>query len=861
MEEVLAWVNILPNGFQEIQLVNSALCYARRGWPVVPLHTIIGGRCSCEKPDCDTSSGKHPLTRNGLKDATCDEAIINDWWRKEPMANIGIAAGPESGFFMVGPDGQAGIDALSAMEARHGPLSRTPQVRSGGGGRHYYFAWPADGSIKNAANHDGLPIDVRGEGGLVVAPPSLHLSGNRYEWEVPPEEIELAVAPAWLLEWLRSGKGMAKTRKGRDKPTNQTSPPPRAANDSFNSFVRKEPPANGKVVFTVQPHPSQDVQARAIAYLAICPPAISGQGGHTQTFEAARAVVYGFNMGPDIGYEVLNAHYNPRCQPPWSERELRHKCEEADRQPYGKPRGYLLNEAPPSLGISSFVRGPAPPEEEIETLPMPPPPPWPTLAPEALYGLPGEVVRIIAPETESDPVAILGQMLVMFGNAVGRGPRFEVEGDAHHANLFLCLVGESSRARKGTSRGRVMQLMEYADATWCRDCVTSGLSSGEGMIWAVRDPIEKKEPIKAKGRVVGYQTVVADEGVLEKRLVFAESEFAQVLRVMQREGNSLSPVIRQSWDTGTLRTTTKNSPARATGAHISIVGHVTKPELAKYLRDTEVFNGFANRFCWLCVRRSKLLPDGGRALDLSPLGVKLNHALAVARNVGPMSRDGRAVRLWREVYPRLTAERSGLAGTVTGRAEAQVLRLSMVYALLDAAPLVIAEEHLRAALAVWDYAEESARLIFGAVEEDPLVGMVLAKLRESPHGLTRTELSNAFSRNIESSMLLAALANLRDRGEAHAEKERAGKPGAPAERWKAGRKDHPTAPAAPCPGAGERTNESITGGSACGKDVRVNSFVRSPSLGESRGSDGGVNSFVRPADTEPSTDGEEVVTI
>jgi hypothetical protein len=325
--------------------------------------------------------------------------------------------------------------------------------------------------------------------------------------------------------------------------------------------------------------------------------------------------------------------------------------------------------------------------------------------------------------------------------------------------------------------------MAYADDAWCKTCVASGMSSGEGLIFAVRDSIEKNEPIKEKGRVTGYQKVIVDEGIADKRLLADESEFAQVLKVLQREGNSLSPVIRQSWDTGDLRTLTKNSPARATGAHISISAHITKAELIKLLRDTEALNGFANRFLWLCVQRSQWLPDGGQALDLSPLGTRLNYALAAARNIGQMMRSPAASRHWHEVYPQLTAERSGLYGAVTGRAEAQVLRLSMIYALLDGKAL-IEIEHLRAALALWSYADASAQVIFGAEPEDPLTAMVLAKLQEAgTTGMTRTDLHNAFQRNIPAAKLVESLAKLRDRKDIYNETLRTGKPGAPTERW------------------------------------------------------------------------------
>src|SRR5262249_51349037 len=162
----------------------------------------------------------------------------------------------------------------------------------------------------------------------------------------------------------------------------------------------------------------------------------------------------------------------------------------------------------------------------------------------------------------------------------------------------------------------------------------------------------------------------------DKRLLAVETEFALVLRVLRREGNTLSALLRQAWDNGTLATLTRHAPLRATDAHVSAVGHITEEELGRYLDQTELFNGFANRclgrrgrftgsanrFLWLLVRRSKELPEGGRDLDLSPFAARLGRALAAAREVGAMSRDAGASRLWREAYPRLTAGRAGLYG-------------------------------------------------------------------------------------------------------------------------------------------------------------------------------------------------------
>ena len=124
-------------------------------------------------------------------------------------------------------------------------------------------------------------------------------------------------------------------------------------------------------------------------------------------------------------------------------------------------------------------------------------------------------MRAILPHTEADPAAILFQFLAAFGNQVGRGPYFQVEGDRHTANIFVGLVGESSKARKGTSWGRVRQLAEMANPIWVGSRVVSGLASGEGLIWQVRDPIIKQVKDKKSGEMV---QVIEDEGVLDKRL-------------------------------------------------------------------------------------------------------------------------------------------------------------------------------------------------------------------------------------------------------------------------------------------------------------------------------------------------------
>ena len=391
---------------------------------------------------------------------------------------------------------------------------------------------------------------------------------------------------------------------------------------------------------------------------------------------------------------------------------------------------------------------------------------WPEpLADEAFYGLPGEIVRVILPHSEADPAALLVQTLVAAGNAIGRKPYFQAEADRHGANLFAVLVGLTAKGRKGASWGQVRRVMAQADEGWAGACVQSGLSSGEGLIWAVRDPIQKREPIKSDGRVVDYEMVETDPGVTDKRLLVHESEFASTLRVLGREGNTLSAIVRSAWDTGNLRTLTKASPAHSTGAHISIIGHITRDEALRYLDSTEAGNGFGNRILWVCTRRSKALPEGGSLsdADLALVVGQLKSTLAFASDVEQLTRNEDARQIWHAVYAELSEGKPGLLGAMVARAEAQVMRIACIYALLDQSSTVRAS-HLQAALAVWEYCEASAKFIFGNSLGDPVADEILRALRQAPDGLTRTDIRDLFGRHKRTGEISRALAVLIEHG-------------------------------------------------------------------------------------------------
>jgi len=401
---------------------------------------------------------------------------------------------------------------------------------------------------------------------------------------------------------------------------------------------------------------------------------------------------------------------------------------------------------------------------------------WPLIDDAAYYGLAGDVVRTIEPHTEADPVAILIQLLAYFGNIVGRNPHYRVEGDYHRANIYAVVVGDTSKGRKGTSAGRVRSIIRHTDETWVDERIKNGLSTGEGLINEVRD--ERKIFNSAK-----QATEIVDLGVADKRLLVAEAEFANALTVMERAGNNLSPAIRAAWEGLTLSTMTKNSPLTATGGHISIVGHITTDELRRRLNRTEVANGFANRFLFMCVRRSKLLPHGGSLSDekIKILGERLRLAVEHARTVSEVRMTKDASEAWELAYTDLSADRPGLLGAITARAEAQVVRLALLFTLIDR-KYDIDVPHLRAALALWEYAEASAVRIFGDALGDPIADEIDRALKHAgANGMSRTAIRDMFGRHQLTSRISAALALLKTAGRATVEEKETG--GRPSEIW------------------------------------------------------------------------------
>lgn len=372
---------------------------------------------------------------------------------------------------------------------------------------------------------------------------------------------------------------------------------------------------------------------------------------------------------------------------------------------------------------------------------------WPENArPEAYRGAAGTLVKFIEPHTEAHPMALLAQFLVAAGNAIGLGAWCVAGGTRHYARLYVLIVGRSAKGRKGTALAHLRPVLNQIDEQWYTERVVSGLSSGEGILSALAGFCEKGE--EGAGQLV------------DGRLLPIESEFASVLGASSRTGNLLSEHLRDAWDSERLRKMTV-SPVSVDGAHVSLIGHITGEELNEKLNKNALFNGFANRFLFICSQRTKLLPDGGEVPqdELRLLGDEIAQTLDRARSLGEVRRSPEAQELWHEVYERLAGDRYGKVAAATNRSEAQVVRLSLVYAALSGSPVIL-RGHLESALAVWDYCHQSAQCLLGRPEDNAELWRILGAIEASPEGLSRTEIRDVACHGRTAQVLDASLGEL-----------------------------------------------------------------------------------------------------
>jgi hypothetical protein len=358
------------------------------------------------------------------------------------------------------------------------------------------------------------------------------------------------------------------------------------------------------------------------------------------------------------------------------------------------------------------------PEEEIEGSLHPLPE---RMKPEAFRGIIGEIVRRIEKDTEACPEAILGQFLVAFASRVGSRPRWRHDFSVVGCNLFLTLVGPTG-CGKQMSWKATSWLLGRADPTWDPKTVRKGLTSGEGLITA----------LKNQGGSV----------------LCVIPEFGELLSNMKRDKSNLSHVIRDAFDGGSLQVQRSKDPLEIDDAFVNLIAHATSTDLKRGITADEISNGFANRWINLHAYQARSLPFGGNfdaiVAALDPIIGLLYDALDFARTHTcfnwPISMDDQAKELWQSVYDGLRNRPETAHGMVTKRAAPIVMKLALLYAILDLSQ-AIRLPHLEAALAFWEYGDQTARHFFGDAAVDAKLAKLEELLADSATGLTRTDIN------------------------------------------------------------------------------------------------------------------------
>lgn len=379
---------------------------------------------------------------------------------------------------------------------------------------------------------------------------------------------------------------------------------------------------------------------------------------------------------------------------------------------------------------------------------------FPEMSSHGFFGILKDITDIACKNSEASPISVAISFISHFCAYIGREIYFPIGDYDLHCRPYTLIVGRSGKARKGTSEyfvSRIFKKINEINSSYQLNVHSGGLSSGEGIIHAIRDPSDK------------------DIGIPDKRLLVIESEFVNVLINCKRESSILSSIIRNAFDGKTLAPLTKHNQIKATDPHIILAAQITEKELiSRTAGSAEMSNGFLNRFLFFCVRRDKRIPLPPRtSIDIiDEFAHKINNLLTKVKHSSNkqvrMSKD--AEIYWSEHYALYTAEVAGRFGELSSRHDTYRLMFAMIFAILDGRMTIEVIDLERAC--VWiDYAQESITFIYSnEIDEakqkgcDTLVEQIIERLKVK--SMTRTELSVSFNRNKKASELKDAVSHL-----------------------------------------------------------------------------------------------------
>jgi hypothetical protein len=419
-----------------IDLRSQVVTYCQRGWYCVPLRP----------------RSKSPVRNDWPNIRIEPDGIKTSFSAKD---NVGIILGEPSGWLV-----DVDLDCNEAIELADQYLPPTPAItgRTSAPRSHRWYIAVGATTEKHTDPHDGsMIVELRSTGTQTVVGPSVHPDGETYD----TLDAAPATVPAPMLAaCVRALADAVIVKRGVPVPIKQPAATSRSA-------------------------PSIDIEPRAIAYLNAMPPAIGGSGGHSQTFAAATALVHGFGIEPDRALAILSAEYNPRCQPPWSDKELGHKVNQASTKPHDRPFGWLHDDGPSSsldddVDLSGFMATPKRPPKVLTIDPEPskPMPQDPGVLPERLLRCPGFIAEVmdhcLATAPYPNPVmAFCGALSLQ---AVLAGRRVCDPGD-NRTNLYLLGLAHSAAGKDWPRKLNMRILQEVGMA----NCVGERFASGEGI--------------------------------------------------------------------------------------------------------------------------------------------------------------------------------------------------------------------------------------------------------------------------------------------------------------------------------------------------------------------------------------------
>lgn len=354
----------------------------------------------------------------------------------------------------------------------------------------------------------------------------------------------------------------------------------------------------------------------------------------------------------------------------------------------------------------------------------------------------GQINKLIDPFTESDPVALFMELLTMFGCAMNTAPHFNIMKSKQRGNLHICIVGKTADGRKGTAHDIAVELFKQVNPEFVEKRMPSSMSTGEGLIHFIRDP------------VLGKDEKVVDEGVIDKRVCVVDTEFAATTLVnVQRTGNNLAGILRQAWDNPpALHIVTKHFSESATNPHVSVIGHATPRELMANLRATDIAAGTANRILWFMVKKSKELPTPELNIpqEVQPLLFRLRQALMQVHEgkYQEIRLSDEAKKTWAAIREevRVGDDEDGQIVHFLNRAMPQIARMALILAIIDMKK-EIEPPHLEQAAGLFHYARKSVEFFLQSsgvyLTGDEIKLFNLLEELEEGEGLSRREIERA----------------------------------------------------------------------------------------------------------------------